>query len=71
MTEADAAAMGCEWAYVLLHVDGRPTMRILSSYRPDGVKMIGAFGSGDPESKWREMAAVDLSAPAPDWHKIG
>lgn len=37
-------------------------MKILSSYcddKPD-VKMVGAFGCGDPSAKWKVIAKIDL-----------
>lgn len=65
-TEENAADSGCEYAYVF---DGT-TMHVLSSYCPDGDKMIGAFGCGDPKSTWREIGTVDLKASEPDWDKL-
>jgi hypothetical protein len=69
LTEDSAAGCGCEYAYVF-DADGK-TMRVLSSYCGNGSKMIGAFGSGDPESWWKEIAAVVLDDDAePDWDKL-
>jgi hypothetical protein len=73
MTEESAAGSGCEYAYVFeaeLHI-----MHIQSSYcdpqgKHAGVKMIGAFGSGDPKSEWRTIETVDLNDVEPDWDKI-
>lgn len=65
-TEANAQASGCEWAYVF---DGSQ-MLILSSYHPDGGKMIGMFGCGNPDAKWYQVAAVDLDGAEPDWEAI-
>lgn len=66
LTEANAQACGCEWAYVF---DGT-TMLVLSSYHPEGGKMIGMFGCGNPEAKWYQVGQVDLLAPEPDWEAI-
>jgi len=66
-THDNAAGVGCEYAYVF---DG-PTMYVLSSYCPDGAKMIGAFGWGDPDSEWRVIGVVDLNGPAPtNWNNL-
>lgn len=69
ITDANASAAGVEYVYSF-DVPHRQ-MYILSSYRRDGVKMIGMFGTGDPDSTWHTMAAVDLEAPAPDWTTLG
>lgn len=66
LTEATAQASGCEWAYVF---DG-DKMLVLSSYCPDGAKMIGMFGCGDPNAKWYEVGNVDLRGHEPDWKAI-
>lgn len=68
VTEKDASAIGCEWAYVFTE-DRR--MLVLSSYCPDGVKMIGAFGCGDPEATWQVVAEVNLAGAEPEWALIG
>ena len=49
---------------------GKPTMFVLSSYRPSGAKMIGFFGFGDENARWRVIAQVDLSGQEPDWKAI-
>jgi len=67
LTEANASACGCEWAYVF---DGNGKMEIRSSYCETGGKMIGAFGCGDPKATWQTVAVVDLDGPEPDWKKI-
>lgn len=66
MTELNAQACGCDWAYVF---DGTQ-MLVLSSYHPEGGKMIGLFGCGNPNAKWYQVASVDLNGPEPDWEAI-
>ena len=68
VTEQDASARGCEYAYVF--DEKARTMTILSSYCRDGHKMIGMFGMGDPDAEWRTIAVVHLDGPEPDWHEI-
>lgn len=68
VTEKDASAIGCEYAYVIDEKAG--TMAILSSYCRDGRKMIGMFGMGDPEAVWRPIAIVSLDGPEPDWERL-
>ena len=68
VTDQDAAASGCEWAYVF--DEARQVMLVMSSFRRDGHKMIGMFGSGDPDAVWRLVATVDLRGPEPDWDEI-
>jgi len=68
LTEKDATACGCEYAYVF-NEEAR-TMSILSSYCRDGVKMIGMFGMGDPEAIWQPVAVIDLDGPEPDWKHL-
>lgn len=65
-TEKNSQASGCEWAYVF---DGT-NMLVLSSYHPEGGKMIGMFGCGDADAKWYQVATVDLNATEPDWESI-
>ena len=60
LTEADASAYGCEYAYVF---DGNGTLEIQASYHQDGSKAIGYFGSGDPQAEWRTFATVKLDEP--------
>lgn len=68
LTEANASACGCEWAYAF--TDTRH-MEIYSSYHPNGGKMIGMFGCGNPDAKWYLVAVVDLvSDDDPNWEKI-
>jgi len=68
LTEKNAAACGCEWAYVF--DEGARTMAILSSYHKNGRKMIGMFGVGDPEAVWHPVATVHLDGPEPHWESI-
>lgn len=70
LTEKDASSCGCEWAYVFSVEDGKPMMRVLSSYCPQGSKMVGFFGCGDPDAQWYSVGLVDLTAPEPDWKAI-
>lgn len=69
-TERNSQGCGCEWAYVFRKVGGVPTMDILSSYHPEGGKMIGMFGCGNPDAKWYRVASVDLTASEPNWKAI-
>ena len=68
LTHQDAAGSGCEYIYGF---DEGPTLVIFSSYHPDGDKMIGMFGMGDPGSVWKEIARIPLDGPEPDWENIG
>lgn len=67
VTEKNAAGSGCEYAYVF--TDSK-TMLVLSSYCDDGRKMIGMFGCGDPEARWKIIAEVPLDGPEPDWEAM-
>lgn len=67
LTEQNSSECGCEYAYVF---DDQDTMLIMVSYCGNGDKMIGMFGCGDPEAKWRTIAEVNLNAEAPDWKEI-
>lgn len=69
-TERNSQGCGCEWAYVFRKADGVPTMDILSSYHPEGGKMIGMFGCGNPDAKWYRVASVDLTANEPNWKAV-
>jgi len=64
ITDKNAAACGCEWAYVF--DEERYFMHVMASYS-DGQKMIGMFGMGDPDAVWRTVATVDLCSSEPDW----
>jgi hypothetical protein len=68
ITEKNASDVGCEYAYVF---DDNGRMRIMSSYNDDGSKMIGMFGSGNPDAGWRQIAIVELNGKEPDWEEIG
>lgn len=68
LTHQDASASGCEWAYAF--DQEKNEMLVLSSFCEDGAKMIGMFGSGDPNASWRIAAVVDLSKPEPDWDEM-
>ncbi len=70
VTEKDAGTIGCEYAYVLSEQNGLDVMDILSSYTERGDKMIGLFGSGDPDSVWRRIARIEIGDPEPDWKAI-
>mgnify|MGYP001570175449 FL=1 len=67
VTHENAAKSGCEYVYGF---DEGPTLVILSSYHADGHKMIGMFGTGDPEATWKEIGRVPLEGPEPDWDRI-
>lgn len=48
-------------------------MVVLSSYCPDGEKMIGMFGMGDKNAKWKTIGEIDLNETEPTeakWDKI-
>jgi len=66
ITEKNASGCGCEYVYAFKG----DTMYILSSYRKNGIKMIGMFGCGDTDATWKVIAEIDLNKPAPDWDKI-
>lgn len=63
-----AAGSGCEWAYVFYPETS--VMKVLSSYRGNGSKMIGMFGQGDPDAKWAVVAELPLGGPEPDWNAL-
>jgi hypothetical protein len=67
VTEKNASDIGCEYAYVF---NGNGQMAILSSFHTNGHKMIGMFGCGDPDAKWRPIAIVELADDEPDWERI-
>jgi hypothetical protein len=68
VTQDNATRCGCEWAYV---INRKGHMAVLASYRKDGARMIGRFGSGDPEGRWLAVHLVDLTSDKePDWEKI-
>ena len=59
VTQANASAMGVEYAYVF--APDRHGFLMLSSYSANGVKMIGMFGLGDPKATWRVRTRVDFA----------
>ena len=61
--DTNAAGSGCKYAYVLGSDGDGDVMDVLSSYTKKGQKMIGALGSGDPNSEWRVIATVRLDQP--------
>ena len=58
----NASGSGCEYAYVFVPngESYQNKVYILSSFRRDGSKMIGMFGSGDPDSAWLCIGYIDL-----------
>jgi hypothetical protein len=68
INQKNSVAMGCEYAYVF--AKDRPIMYVLSSYNPDGIKMIGMFGCGNPKAIWKCIAEVDLEGSEPQWDKM-
>jgi hypothetical protein len=71
VTDKNASGMGCEYAYVF---NSHNRMAICSSYTMitgKTEKMIGFFGMGDPDAKWRPIAVIDLNGEEPDWELIG
>jgi hypothetical protein len=48
-------------------------MIVLSSYRKNGNKMIGAFGMGDSNATWKVIGEIDLDGNEPaneQWEKV-
>jgi len=45
-------------------------MLVLGSFCPNGSKMLGMFGMGDPDAAWSIIAEVDLDGPEPDWRAM-
>ena len=68
VTEKDAQACGCEWAYA--SDEKKLLMSVMSSYGQEGAKMIGMFGFGDDKASWKPVAIVDLTGAEPDWKVI-
>lgn len=66
----DAAPCGVEYVYLIEPEERR--IRILSSFRADGSKMVGAFGCGDPDASWGEIGVIDLTdATEPEFARMG
>ena len=65
LTEKNASGCGCEYVYAFTG----NKMVVLSSYRENGHKMIGAFGMGDPNATWKVIGEVDLKGKAPRWDR--
>lgn len=63
VTEHNASGSGVEYVYAF----SGSTMFILASFCDDGSKMIGMFGSGDPNAAWRIVAEVNLAGARPNW----
>ena len=68
VTQADASDAGCEWVYAFDLANAK--MYVLSSVNEDGSKMIGMFGSGNPNGKWKPVACIDLDGEEPDWDDV-
>lgn len=68
LTEQNAQACGCEYAYVFN--DDLSAMTIYSSYCTNGEKMIGMFGCGDENAVWVEIATVKFDEAEQDWDYI-
>ena len=66
VTEKDAAGIGVEWVYAFRDT----VMLVLSSYNADGHKMIGMFGMGNEDARWKIVAQIDLLGEEPDWERI-
>lgn len=66
VTHENASSSGCEYAYVF----DDTTMLVLSSYLPDGRKMIGKFGMGAENADWHIIGVVDLDGEEPDWGNL-
>jgi hypothetical protein len=65
--EKNASGSGVEYVYMFTE---NHKMMILSSYCGGGRKMIGMFGSGDPDASWSVIATVDLNDAEPNWEQI-
>ena len=71
ITQNNASKAGCEYVYAF-SPDGK-TMIVLSSYRKNGNKMIGAFGMGDSNATWKVIGEIDLDGNEPaneQWEKV-
>jgi len=66
--ETNASGSGVEYVYAFTP-DGK-TMVVLSSYCEDGEKMVGAWGSGDPDAKWTSIGEIKLAGKEPDWETV-
>jgi hypothetical protein len=69
--EHNASGSGCEYAYVI-HAPSK-TMTVLSSFTEfegQTVKMVGAFGMGDPNGEWKPIGVVDLRGMEPNWERL-
>ncbi|CAM6031393.1 unnamed protein product, partial [Sphagnum compactum] len=69
ITQKNASYSGCEWVYAIDPATMK--MYVMSSVNEDGSKMIGMFGSGNPDAQWKPVGVVDLNDPAePDWDRV-
>lgn len=69
LTHENTGECGCEYAYVVNEETAE--LEIWSSVSQNGQKMIGMFGSGDPDATWKQIGAVKLGAEkAPDWEAM-
>lgn len=70
ISNKNAQKWGCEYAYVFDAKVG--IMTVFSSYNPDGAKMIGYFGKGNPKAQWHKIGLVNLNDDKdPEWEKMG
>lgn len=60
LTEENASEIGCEYIYAFKEEKDKDIMLILSSY-VEGRKMIGFFGSGNPDAEWKIIAEINLN----------
>jgi len=70
-TDKNASGSGCEWAYAF--DTKKKLMKVFASMtivNDKTVKMIGAWGMGDPKATWIEVATVNLDDKEPDWNKM-
>jgi hypothetical protein len=67
VTDTNACDLGCEWAYAFTE---NAHMLVTASFCPDGRKMIGWFGFGNPKATWKVVADVDLEGDEPDWGAV-
>ena len=55
--DRNAGGCGCEYVYVF---NDKNQMLVLSSYNGDGNKMVGMFGMGNRDAKWKIEEIINL-----------
>jgi len=66
--QKNASGSGVEWVYAFN--EETKTMQILASYIENDIKMIGAFGCGDPKATWQIIKEIELEGKEPNWQKL-